>query len=105
MDNILDALAAYAGSARAYPLSDDVRAAACAHIVDTLGCAIGGVGETPARIASDVASGYGRADGPASLIGAQRGVSVDDAGFANGCMARCLDFNDVYSSVTGGHPP
>jgi 2-methylcitrate dehydratase len=73
-------------------------------IVDTIGCALGGSGSEPARIARDMAAAVTGTQ-PATVMVAGDRTSADLAAFANGVMLRYLDYNDGYTSTgESGHP-
>ena len=72
-------------------------------IIDALGCAMGGYGSGPARIARRLAS---RSQGspPATVLGGAPATSPEMAAFANTVMLRYLDCNDTFVSAGTGHP-
>lgn len=73
-----------------------------AHLIDTLGCALGAFNEKPVRTVRDIAlSGTG---GQATVIGTGRRTSMDWACFANGAALRHFDLNDAYAGQEVGHP-
>ena len=72
-------------------------------LIDALGCAVGGFYSKPSEIARKLAQSV-QGSSPARILGATCSSSPDMAGFANGVMIRCLDFNDAYFSPGGGHP-
>ena len=71
-------------------------------IVDTLGCALGGMNSEPSRIARELALRAGMANG-ARVFGTAHRTLPEVATFANGTMARYLDGNDLFAGG-GGHP-
>jgi 2-methylcitrate dehydratase len=74
------------------------------HIVlDTVGCALGGVESPPAKIARAAASEITSAVPSTVLISGQK-TSPDLSAFANGVMIRYLDFNDTYAGSPTCHP-
>jgi 2-methylcitrate dehydratase len=73
------------------------------HVVDAVGCAIAAVDADPCRIARTLAAGRSAIAG-ASAIGVERPSTPELAAFTNACMVRYLDYNDTYSSRSGGHP-
>ena len=103
MDAVTDAIARYA-----VDLSHDDLTAAAVHgmkrrLVDSIGCALGGLNGEPVRIARQVAaSTHGEPSARVFFTGET--TTVDMAAFANGLMVRYLDFNDTYMAKEGGHP-
>src|SRR5215813_6812680 len=81
MDRTTETLARYATSLRYGHLSPSAVKDAKRHVIDSLGCAMGGATSEPAVIARRVA-----------------------AAFANTAMIRFLDANDTYISRGSGHP-
>jgi 2-methylcitrate dehydratase len=72
--------------------------------MDTLGCALGGYGSEPAKIARKLADRVHAHDLPARILGSGRQSSLELATYANGVMIRFLDFNDGFQGKGGGHP-
>ena len=70
------------------------------HIIDSVGCAIGGFSAPPSIIARRMAE-QTQGHLKAGVLGEQWKTSPELAAFANGVMTRYLDFNDTYP---GGHP-
>ena len=103
MDNTTETLARYVTSLR----YDDLTAAAIRearrHILDTLGCAMGGYHSEPAAVARRLAAAITGTPG-ARLLGDGRTTSMEMAAYANGVMVRYLDANDSFMSVGSGHP-
>jgi len=103
-DAMLTELAEFASGLRYFDLPPEVVHDAKRRIVDTLGCGYGGLDSPPARIARDVAGRY-RGNRRAAVLGGTAEATPEQAAFANGIMARALDFNDVNKSHrAGGHP-
>jgi 2-methylcitrate dehydratase len=102
MDATTRRIADYADSFTFADLPADVVHECKRHIVDTVGCALGGFDEPPGRIARALAA---RADVPrgARVLGTGQRTLPELAAFANGVMARYLDGNDVFPGG-GGHP-
>lgn len=103
MDDTTVRIAEFAAGLRYEQLPAPVVAAARTRLVDTIGCALGGLSSPPMaaarRVAVPVAAG-------AELAGWQLGRAAPDlpadlAAFLNTTMIRYLDFNDWYP---GGHP-
>jgi 2-methylcitrate dehydratase len=95
-------LAAFALGTRFEDLPPAVVVEARRRLLDSLGCAIGALGEPAPTIARKVAS---RAYGAPSVNLIGGGSSAPDwAAFANGVHIRYLDCNDTYLSKEPAHP-
>jgi len=103
MDRTTETLARYATSLRYADLSASTVQAAKGHLIDSLGCAIGGYGSEPAAIARRVAPAWQGAPS-ARLLGEGRTTTPEAAAFANSVMIRFLDANDTYIARGSGHP-
>lgn len=104
-DQVLESIADFASRLQPHQLPRSVVAKATDHIVDSLGCALGGFDSEPARIISRLVPEL-----PCLPEGIRRGhvvgqparpASSVDAAFLNTARIRYLDFNDAYP---GGHP-
>lgn len=91
-------------------MSADVLTASTLHaakrtMVDTIGCAVGGIDAPPARIAREMA-GDVTAKLAATVMGSRARSTAELGAFANAVMVRYLDYNDMYFSPVGGggHP-
>ena len=71
--------------------------------IDTIGCALAGYDEAPAKIARRLAAQV-RSSTEAGVIGVAAKTSPEMAAFANTTMIRCLDLNDDYFGKDGPHP-
>src|SRR5258708_9589880 len=71
-------------------------------MIDSIGCALGALGEEPPRIGRALAARVEVPDGARIFGTAQRSLP-ELATFANGVMVRYLDGNDVFPGG-GGHP-
>jgi len=71
--------------------------------IDTIGCALAGYDEAPAKIARRLAA-QARSSTEAGVIGVAAKTSPEMAAFANTTMIRCLDLNDDYFGKDGPHP-
>lgn len=102
---LAETLARYAANFKYEDIPDDVVRIAKRSILDTIGCAFGGYGAGPGRIAIKLASDVS-AKQPATVLISGAKTSPDLATFANGVMIRYLDFNDAFVSLThgAGHP-
>ena len=95
-------LARFAVRTRLDDLGDDVRRAARRSILDTLACAIGGVGERASvAVREHIAEEQSRP--VATVWGTDVRASPGHAALANGVAAHALDFDDV-SWAMDGHP-
>lgn len=104
MTTIVDKLADYAAALRYEDLPAEVVHQTKRLVMDSIGCALGGYGSEPARIARDMAAGI-RAERSAAILGSGERSSPELATFANGVMIRFMDFNDGYTSNgESGHP-
>jgi 2-methylcitrate dehydratase len=104
MDAITTTIADYATSFDIASLSPEAMATNIDHIVDGMGCAIAGFAEQPAVIARALAAETAGAAAGTSVFGASALSAPDHAAFANAVMMRCLDYNDTFNALTGGHP-
>jgi 2-methylcitrate dehydratase len=103
MDRTTHTLARYATALRYDDLSPGAVREAKRHVIDSLGCAMGGATSEPAAIARRVAPVAGGAPA-ARLLGEGRATTPEAAAFANTAMIRFLDANDTYISRGSGHP-
>ena len=102
---LAETLARYAANLKYEDIPEDVVHIAKRTILDTIGCAFGGYGAGPSKIANKLASDVS-AKQPATVLISGVKTSPDLAVFANGVMIRYLDFNDAFVSLThgAGHP-
>ena len=103
MDTTTAALARYVTSLRYETLPPSAVHDAKRHLIDSLGCAMGGYRSEPATIARRVAPAF-TGPGSARLLGEGRSTTQEAAAFANSAMIRFLDANDTYISTGSGHP-
>ena len=101
MDTTTETLSGYVTSLRYEDLGPRTVQEAKRHILDSLGCAMGGYGSEPAIIARRVAPSGTPA---ARLLGEGRPTTPEAAAFANSVMIRFLDANDTYIARGSGHP-
>jgi 2-methylcitrate dehydratase len=103
MDRTTEALSRYVTSLRYEQLTHGAVHAAKRHLIDAFGCAMGGHGSEPARIARRMAPAW---DGTPSarVLGERRATLMEAAAFANSVMIRFLDANDTYIARGSGHP-
>ena len=102
-DRILNHLCDYALQLSYRDLPKKVIRRTKAIVLDTVGCALGGAGSPPAKIARAAASEITSASLSTVLVSGRK-TSPDLAAFANGVMIRYLDFNDTYTGSITCHP-
>jgi 2-methylcitrate dehydratase len=73
-------------------------------VLDTLGCALGGIGAEPVALLQGVAPDAAVDQPGATCIGDGRRVTTEGAVIINGALVRYLDFMDVYWSRDICHP-
>lgn len=100
MDNPTRKLAEFAVSIDFGDVPQSATKATIRHVIDTIGCAIGGLSSKPATVARRIAAMV-KADPGSTVIGLGALTSPEYAAFANTAMVRYLDFNDTG---IGGHP-
>ncbi|MDO8569039.1 MAG: MmgE/PrpD family protein [Dehalococcoidales bacterium] len=103
MDKTLDFLSRYAIGLKYGDLPANAVHQVKRRVIDTLGCAVAGFAEEPARIARSYALEV-RASPGATLIGTRHRTAPDLAAFANGVAFRCTDFSDTGLAIDPGHP-
>lgn len=103
MDRILDFLTSYATNLDFNQLPAGVVHHVKRRVIDTLGCAMGGFSQEPARIARSYSLEVSANPG-ATVLGTGRCTAPDLAAFANGVACRCIDFNDTGLASDPGHP-
>src|SRR4029453_9775265 len=103
MNRTTETLARYVTSLRYEDLGSRAVREAKRHVIDSLGCAMGGAPSEPAVIARRVAPASGGAPS-ARPPGGGRATTPEAAAFANSVMIRFLDANDTYITRGSGHP-
>lgn len=103
MDHTTNLISTYACDLTYDQLPADVVHQVKRTLIDSAGCAIGGLSSDPARMARHLATTV-TCTAPSRLLGTAQSSSPDMAGFANGVALRYLDYNDSYFSPGGGHP-
>ena len=103
MDKTTETFARYVTSLRYEDLSPTAIHEARRHLIDSLGCALGGYRSEPAVVARRVAPIASGAPS-ARLLGEGRQTTPEAAAFANAAMIRFLDANDTYVARGSGHP-
>ncbi len=84
-------------------LSDAAVHEAKRHLLDSLGCALGGFGQHDVKIALEVLSEHG-GQGPATVIGTGARMDPVSASLLNALMVRVMDYNDIYWKQDPSHP-
>ncbi len=97
------AMARWAAGLRFEDLSADAVYQAKRFLLDSLGCALGGLVQHDVRIAMDVLEETA-GEGPASVVGLRRRVDPVSAALANALMIRVMDYNDIYWKQDPSHP-
>src|SRR6266511_3770575 len=103
MDKTTQTLSRDVTSLRYADLSPRTVQEAKRHLIDSLGCAMGGYSSEPAAIARRVSPAWSGAPS-ARLLGDGRPTTPEAAAFANSVMIRFLDANDTYIARGSGHP-
>ena len=103
MDSIEDRLVRFTDSFAFGDIESQVLHAIKLRFIDTIGCALAGYDEGPAKIARSLAARV-RGTVEAGVIGANLKSSPEMAAFTNTTMIRCLDLNDDYFGKDGPHP-
>src|SRR5215467_14174085 len=103
MDTITEVLSRYVASLRYEDLGAGALHAAKRHLIDSLGCAMGGYTSEPATIARRMAPAWSGTPS-ARLLGDGTSTTLEAAAFANSVMIRFLDANDTYIARGSGHP-
>ncbi len=100
---IVEEIAAFAAAKSFDDLSEEARTQAKTLMLDTIGCAIGSLGEGPVRLLRAQADDFGGA-AHCALIGGGRSAP-DRAAFYNTALIRYLDFNDGFmGKLATSHP-
>jgi 2-methylcitrate dehydratase len=103
MDTTTERLAGYVGALRFEDLTPGAIHEATRHLIDSLGCALGGSRSEPAEIARRIAPVWNGSPS-ARILGEGRTTTPEAAAFANSVMIRFLDANDTYITTGSGHP-
>ena len=98
---LAEQLAEYVISLKYGDLSDDVIRIAKQRIVDSIGCALGGLDSAPVSSIKSYAETL--PEGGSTIFFGKKKVVPDVAAFVNATMVRFLDYNDGYFSLEPGH--
>jgi len=100
---VTDRLAQFITETEFSTVSEQTRANAKLHILDTLGTALAGSDQPVATIALDYCKRLG-ASQEATIWGTASKAAVSTAAFADGLFAHALDFDDWDAFIHVGHP-
>jgi 2-methylcitrate dehydratase PrpD len=100
---VTDAFARFVTATEFSTISEQTRANAKLHILDTLGAALAGVDQPAAQIALGYCKNLGVSN-EASIWGTKTKASASTAAFANGLLAHALDYDDWDAFIHVGHP-
>ncbi len=103
MSSLTATLASFVVSYDTADIPEKVWSAAQAAMVDTLGCALAGVGEPVSTIAAASIQDAAAGGESAGLWGTQRRGTMADAAFVNAIATHALDFDDNLPTQRG-HP-
>ncbi|MBI4522189.1 MAG: MmgE/PrpD family protein [Deltaproteobacteria bacterium] len=101
--SVAEAIASWVAELRYEELPPEVVSKAKQILLDTAGCALGALEETPVRLARQVVREQGGTP-QAFPIGQSWKTSCEQAAFLNGMALRYLDFNDYASPGRPHHP-
>jgi 2-methylcitrate dehydratase len=102
MDQSSERIVAYADALQLQDLTPSCVRAAKTHLLDSIGCVLGGFDSPPSRVARAYSRGVSGQPG-ARVFGDGNITTPDVAAFTNAVMLRYLDFNDTY--VAGSQHP
>ena len=106
-ENLLDHLVDFACNLKFEDLPQKVVDEAKRHMIDSVGCMIGGTAESAAKkIRKIMADRISITINPlrGNIVGLQGSYSLDNAAYANTHAIRALDWNDTYLSKEPAHP-
>jgi 2-methylcitrate dehydratase len=103
MATITARMAEWAASLRYEDLPADVVHEAKRYLLDSVGCALGGLLQEDAEIALEVLREIG-GTGPCAVLGTGRRADAVSASLANALMIRVMDYNDIYWQQDPSHP-
>jgi 2-methylcitrate dehydratase len=96
-------MARWASELRFEHIGAQARHEACRYLLDSLGCALGGLRQEDVRIALKVLGEIG-GRGRATVIGTGEKTDAVTASLANALMVRVMDYNDIYWQQDPSHP-
>ena len=101
MDNLTRRLATFAASLTYEQIPPEILRHARRSLIDTIGCAFGGLACEAAAIGRRIVEGAVPARHAGAVIGSAVAAPAEEAAFLNTVMIRYLDFNDAWHA---GHP-
>jgi 2-methylcitrate dehydratase len=102
-NTVASQMARWAAHLKYEQLSADAVHQAKRFLLDSVGCALGGVTQHDMRIALGVLDEIaGR--GPATVFGTGKRMDPVSATLANALLIRCMDYNDIYWKQDPSHP-
>jgi 2-methylcitrate dehydratase len=101
MDNLTQRLATFAASLAYEQIPDAILHHARRSLIDSIGCAFGGLDCEAARIGRRITEGAAPSRHAGAVIGSNAPAPAEEAAFLNTVMIRYLDFNDAWHA---GHP-
>jgi 2-methylcitrate dehydratase len=102
-DTITLAMSKWAAQLRYEDLSQEACRQARRYLLDSVGCALGGLQQEDAHIALSVLDEIA-GEGPCAVIGTGRTMDAVSASLANALMVRVMDYNDIYWQQDPSHP-
>ena len=103
METITGTMARWAASLRYEDLPPAVVHEAKRYLLDSLGCALGGLRQEDAGIMLETLEEVG-GTGPCGILGTGRRTDAVSAALANALMIRVMDYNDIYWQQDPSHP-
>jgi 2-methylcitrate dehydratase len=101
MDNLTRRLASFASSLTYEQIPPEILHHARRSLIDSIGCAFGGLDCEAARIGRRIVEGAAPLRHAGAVIGSPVAAPAEEAAFLNTVMIRYLDFNDAWHA---GHP-
>jgi 2-methylcitrate dehydratase len=101
-DQWLESIAAFAAAPPA-SITPELADAVTTRVVDTIGCALGALGNDAPSVSASYAARRS-AGGRHALWGTSQVSDLEGAALANGVATRYLDYNDAYYGVEPIHP-
>jgi 2-methylcitrate dehydratase len=101
MDNLTQRLATFAASLAYEQIPQAILHHARRSLIDSIGCAFGGLDCEAARIGRRIAEGAAPSRHAGAVIGSNAPAPAEEAAFLNTVMIRYLDYNDAWHA---GHP-
>ncbi len=102
-ETITAKMARWAADVTYNDLGDRAKHEARRFLLDSLGCAFGGLRQEDAEIALGVLDDIG-GKGPSTIIGTGKKTDPVTASLANALMIRIMDYNDIYWQQDPSHP-